>query len=309
MWHKEKEHMTQLPQSHTVQDLLGFYDRVNPILSKWLAKPIWRAGETAMLCAGFVPNSQTGDENDATNNPQESILDHTPIDSKGCLQPNYEICRGYFHLLAGKEAASPRDMVNTLFPATTLALSDINRRGGGSGTPVLRVMTIDLLREFQWLFIIGNAVGLPVPALLPFDLLNGLRDRLTAQSVPEFSTVQKKERLAEARLVTKEKARPSQQKPRGLQAVRTTAKDRGYHTTEEVAGLTNLLPDTLNKYAREGIYVEGFTPFKRQNGRSWQWRDDSQQADYAARASGPIKADSQQSKSLTALLGPNPFQK
>lgn len=91
--------------------------------------------------------------------------------------------------------------------------------------------------------------------------------------------------------------------------MQTTPEQRGYYKTEEVAGLTDLLPDTLNKYAREGIVVEGFTPFKRHNRRPWQWRDNRQQALHTLSAAGQAMPDSQQAKSLSSLLGPEPFKK
>lgn len=299
----------QLPQSHTIQNLMEVYVRVNPILSEWLAKPVWTAEETAMLCAGFVPNFKTSGENPTVNDSRESIEGHTPIDIEGYLQPNYELCRGYLHLLAGKGVASPRDMVDMLCPAMTCVMSEVNQRDGGSELPSLRVLTLDSLRELQWLLIIGNAVGLQVPALIPFDLLNGLRDRLTGQSVAGFPADGKQSQFAPAEPAAKIKPKIVHKKPRGRQPLKMTPRERGYHTTEEVAGLTNLRPDTLNKYAREGIAVEGFTPFKRQNGRSWQWRDGPQQSIHAANAASQAIPSSEQTKSLASLLGSRPFQK
>ena len=299
--------MTEPLQEHSVQDLLAFYDRVNPVLSEWLAKPEWTAEETAMLCAGFIPNGSKKGENAAASDVQELIAGVTPCDPERYLPPDHELCNGYRHLLAGKGAAAPRDMVNMLRPAISCEMST-SQDGGWGEAPSLRVLTIDSLRSLQWLLIIGNAVGLLVPALVPFSLLNGLRDRLSGQSaIIESPTKQKENQHAQTGAVAKPPAR--QKKPRGRQPLHTTPATRGYFTTEEVAGLMNLLPDTLNKYARQGIAVGGFTPFKRPNGRSWQWRTDPQQALHAASTTDQAMPDSQPLKSLASLLGPKPFTK
>ncbi|KKB70020.1 hypothetical protein [Burkholderia pseudomallei] len=300
--------MTQLSQSHIAQDLLEFYDRVNPVLSKWLVKPTWTAEETAMLCAGFVPNFRTSGESKAAHDLQQ-IDGRTPIDIDGYLQPDYELYCAYLHLLTGKGEASPRDMVVLLLPAITSETREMNRGGEGTGFPSLRLLTIDSLRELQWLFIIGNAVGLPVPALIPFDLLNALRDRLTSQPVIELSTNRKKGGLAATGAVAETKLSTRQRKPRGHPPVLTTPAARGYYTTAEVAGLTGLRTDTLNTYARKGVVVDGFTPFKRRNGKPWQWRDNQQQALHVAGGASHATPDPQQGKSLASLLGPTPFTK
>ncbi|MGT2430380.1 hypothetical protein ACU4HD_19700 [Cupriavidus basilensis] len=305
--------MTQLPQDHTIQNLLAFYDRVNPILSEWLGKPVWTARETAMLCAGYVP-----EDNQETENPAASDLDSiaggTPIDPRGYVPPNRRLCRASFILLEGRDAASPRDMVKRLGRLYSLTVDDqihlmVDGSGQSSRKEVGNEFTAKVFNSLQWLLIIGNTVGLPVPARVPFGLLNALRDRLSDQSITELSTRQEKAQLAEAGAVAETKPSTKRQKLRGRQPLQTTPEKRGYHTTEEVAGLTNLLPDTLNKYAREGIAVEGFTPFKRQNGRSWQWRDGPQQALHTANTAGQAILGSQQVKSLSALLGPEPFRK
>lgn len=301
--------MPQSSQVHTVPDLLAFYDRVNPVLSEWIGKSEWTAHETAMLCAGFIPNTGVNGENDTANDSQEAIEGHTPLDINGYLPPDHELHGDYLHLLTGKEAAAPRDMVNLLCPAITSEISKVAKGEESTRLPSLRLLTLDTLGNLQWLFIIGNAVGLPVPALVPFGLLNGLRDRLTGQSISELPAGGKERQSATADPVAKIKPKIIQKKPRGRQPIKMTPRERGYHTTEEVAGLTNLRPDTLNKYAREGIAVEGFTPFKRQNGRSWQWRDSPQQSIHAANAASQAIPGSEQTKSLASLLGSRPFQK
>ncbi|MGD7152636.1 hypothetical protein [Ralstonia pseudosolanacearum] len=297
--------MTQPQQNHTVQDLLAFYDRVNPVLSKWLIKPAWTAEETALLCAGFIPNDNNEVEAAAASDIQESSAHVMPCDPDGYLPADYELYDGYLHLLAGKGAGAPRDMVDMLRPAITWEMSKLGQGATGAGAPSLRVLTLDSLENLQWLLIIGNAVGLNMPAVIPFGLLNGLRDRLVGPPVPEAPTnwARKLFVAVEARIAEKKGIPPSigeqasntepaaeatpgtrQRKPRGHPPVPTTSETRGYHTTEEVAGHMRLATDTLNKYARKGIVVDGFTPFKRQNGRSWQWRDAQQQAEYEGRA-------------------------
>lgn len=262
-----------------------------------------------MLCAGFIPNENKQIEAAVASDVQESSAHVMPCDPEGYLPADYELCDGYLRLLAGKGAAAPRDMVDILRPAITWEMSKLGQGADGAGPPSLRVQTLDSLENLQWLLIIGNAVGLNMPAVVPFGLLNGLRDRITGQSVTELPTKQGKGGLADAGVVVEPKPSTKQRKPRGHPPVRTTSETRGYHTTAEVAGLTGLQTDTLNTYARKGTVVEGFTPFKRQNGRSWQWRDDRQQAVHVASGSTHAKPGPQQAKSLTSLLRPKPFTK
>ncbi|MFV8630697.1 hypothetical protein ACNRDB_14610 [Ralstonia pseudosolanacearum] len=298
--------MTQPLQNHTIQDLLAFYDRVNPVLSKWLVKPEWTAEETAMLCAGLIPNENKEVEAAIASDVPESSSSVMPCDPEGYIPADYELYDGYLHLLAGKGAAAPRDMVDMLRPAITWEISKTNQ---GAGPPSLRVQTLDSLNNLQWLLIIGNAVGLNMPALVPFGLLNGLRDRLTSQAGTELPTRRKKGGLADAGGAVQTKSRTGQRKPRRYPPVLATPEARGYYTTAEVAGLTGLQTDTLNRYARKGMAAHGFTPFKHQNGRSWQWRDNWQQVLHMTSGSVPGELGPQQTKSLALFLGPKPFTK
>ena len=287
--------MTQPSQVHAIHDLLAFYDGLNPILTAWLAKPVWTAKETALLCAGFVPHDSAKNEN-AVADDFEEIKTGIPVDPHGYVPPDRQLCRAYFICLEGKEAASPLDMVkqlNRVYPLMVGSETRLTIVGEQhSRKEVQREFRPELLGRLKWLLIIGNAVGLQVPALVPMGLLKGLHDRITSQAVNKSSTGQarfeekKGEQLdiesasLETELMAEVRPKAKQRKPRARQFPQTTPEKRGYHTTDEVAGQTNLLPATLNKYAREGIPVEGFEPFKRQNGKSWQWRDNQQQAEY-----------------------------
>ncbi len=247
-----------------------------------------------MLCAGYIPHESLEDGSSITPHFQESISYGTLIDPHGYVPPNHELHNVYLELLSGKQAASPYDMVNLLRPAISTAYSRINTGQEYKWATSKRLFTLKALREFQWFLIIGNAVGLQVPAIVPFDLLNGLRDQLVCPPVSKSSTEQswtepkKGEQpdisyiMAGAQSVQEPEVK--QRKFRERQLPQATPEVRGYHTTEEVAGLTNLLPATLNKYARAGTTVEGFTPFKRQGGKAWQWRNDRQHAEYDASA-------------------------
>jgi hypothetical protein len=282
--------MTHPSPDYSPQDLLAFYYRVKPILAEWLVKPVWTARETALLCAGYVPNGTLESGKYITSSQPDSIEDATSIDSCEYIPADRELYCEYLGLLNNKEATRPRDMVQLLRPISRrVRLMDV----GGQNVPVEipRPFRLEAIKEIQWFLIIANAVGLQVPALVPFSLLDRLRDLLAGQPVSESLTkpridMKKGEQpdiaclTAEAEPIQEVKPKAKQLKLRKRQPPQTTPEKRGYHTTEEVAGLTNLLPATLNKYAREGIAVEGFEPFKRQNGRSWHWRDDQQQAEY-----------------------------
>ena len=291
--------MTPPLLDHSPQDLLAFYERVKPILSEWLAKPVWTARETALLCAGYIPHDTPGCEKFVTSD-QQGLLQNvvpidpytSPIDPCRYVPPNHELHSDYLRRLSGKEAGPPRDMVQLLSP--TSKKTSIRQVGQGQCAPVSmpRPFHLEALGELRWFFIIGNAVGLPVPTFVPFGLLDELSVRLTiqAKSASVSSQVQVQSKSVVPGLISEEKPKAGSRKVRERKPIQTTPEKRGYHTTEEVAGLTNLLPDTLNKYAREGIPVEGFTAFKRQNGRPWQWRDDQQQAEYEANNSaGKVK--------------------
>ncbi|MRS98744.1 hypothetical protein GJQ57_08750 [Ralstonia pickettii] len=270
--------MKQSPLGDTTKDLLAFYARVEPVLSKWLAKSLWTARETAALCAGYVPE----DEDSTVDRLQAEIASYRAIDPLEYLQPDQGLYRSYRHLLGDHTPASPCDMVTLLRPAFSIAYTEGDNGGATRWIEIRRPLKIEGLSELQWLLIIGNAVGLQVPALVPFGLLNELRATVNVQSVhasasgrqtvaglpPRTDSVSRGGGQNESRMFRQNQPPPM------------TAEQRGYHTTAEVAALTGLLPDTLNKYAREGRFVEGFTPFKRQNGKSWQWRDAQQQANY-----------------------------
>lgn len=284
----------QLPE-YTTQDLLAFYGRVKPLLDEWLAKPVWTGSETAMLCAGYVPHDVPEYGKSAAYDQPESIQESVPIDPQGFLPPNYQLCTYYLKLLTGKEAAPPRHMVKVLEPVGRQASLVNVREGHRAWVEVRRPFKLGALRELQWFFIIGNAVGLQVPALVPFGLLDELSSRLRDRPVSDSETVKAQtqptvvsapskiesaESPVNAPLTSEATPKAMRRNVKKSQSLKTTPEERRYHTTEEVAGLTGLAPDTLNKYARDGRPVEGFTPFKRQYGKSWYWRDNQQQAAY-----------------------------
>lgn len=295
------EFMTEPSQDYSIQGLLAFYERVNPVLSEWLAKPVWTSAETALLCAGLLPPGNQRRTANRQDNPQDSSDGSVPIDPEEYLPPDRELYASNVMLLAGKEAASPPDMVNVLRRAMPRATQRVKQGGKEVWVDCRRSLTPKALRDLQWLLVIGNALGLQVPAVVPFSLLNGLRNRLIGQSVP----------ISQTGRAAVQATRAEQRKPQGRPRSQTQPQpqERGYYTTEEVAGRTNLQPDTLNKYARQGIPVEGFTPFKRQKGRFWQWRDAAQQALFDASVVGQATPGSAPAKSLASLLGSKPFAK
>ncbi|WP_439889661.1 hypothetical protein ACS7SF_10075 [Ralstonia sp. 25C] len=277
--------MKQFSQSGTTKDLLAFYERVEPILSKWLAKPAWTARETAALCAGYIPENRDSMVGDL----QGETSSCSPIDPLEYLQSDPSLYRGYLRLLGNRAPAPPCDMVSRLRPMLSTAYIGSDNEGEAQWIEVRRRLSTESLNELRWLLIIGNAVGLHLPTLVPFGLLNELRASLNGQCVnpsaaarPVVTDIPPK-----TESVSQEEAKATRQGLRESQLPPMTAEQRGYYTTAEVAGLTRLLPDTLNKYAREGRLVDGFTPFKRQNGKPWQWRDTQQQAAYEAGVIAP----------------------
>jgi len=286
-----------IQEPHAVDDVLDFYERVNLVLSEWLAKVKWTERETAMLCAGFVPNCS--DEVQSINDPdsQDFHEEDKPLDPGGFLPADIDVLNSFLYRLDGKEAASPRNMVDLLIQSVPFTLRTGRlQKEPGVVDESLRLFTLDSFRELQWLLIIGNAVGISVPTTVPFALLNRMRDRLADKPAGVSGDAEATPGL---RVRVRSKRQP----------VPSTPQERGYYTTEEVAGLTNLLPETLNKYAREEIPVEGFAPFKRLKGRSWQWRDGRQQALQASSTADHSTLGSQQSRSLATLLSPKPFRK
>jgi hypothetical protein len=290
--------MKQKSPEYTTQDLLAFYDRVKPVLHEWLAKPVWTARETAMLCAGYVPHNRSECEKSETCDQPESIPDGAPIDPHGYVPPDCDLYSYYLMLLTGKEAAPPRQMVQMLAPVSRKANLVNVGEGRRAWIEVRRAFNLGVLRELQWFFMIGNAVGLQVPALVSFGLLDQLSRRTTDRPIndavtvkahtqtetdPVLSSVESSEPSGVAHLTPEARPIVTQRNVKKRQPPPTTPEERGYHTTEEVAGLLKLQPDTLNKYAREDKRVEGFKPYKRENGRVWQWRNEQQQAVYEVR--------------------------
>jgi len=258
--------VTQLSKEYSTLGLLAFFNRVNPVLSAWLDQPTWTAEETALLCAGFLPPREVTDIGEGKHQEPSGRL--VPIDSEEYLPSNRKLLHISSKLLAGKRAASPHDMVNVLRPVMRAAIYRMDQEDQEIWAEGPRAFGPSSFKDLEWLLVIGNAVGWQVPAIVPLSLLNGFRDQLTGHSAS----------IPDTRAVEVQAKEIEQRKPRGRQSVPTTPAQRGYYTTEEVAGFLNLQPDTLNKYARESVHVEGYTPFKRQNGRAWQWRDAAQQA-------------------------------
>lgn len=278
--------VNQLSQNYTPQELLDFYYRVRPVMAQWLAKPVWTASEAAMLCAGYVPHPNS--ENSAKSEEQDSPCNRVPIDPQGYIEPNPELYSANLDRLKSKEAASPLDMVRLLQPTSRKA-SLMNLGGQRTWVEMKRPFNLQEIKKLQWFFIIANAVGLPVPAIVPFRMLNTLLDQGAVLSKPISASREAQDQLkatAAWSLDGKEEWRGAvfvphtttetrQRKSRERQPLPTTPKERGYYTTEEVAGLINLLPATLNQYARQGKLVTGFVPFK--DGRKvWKWRVDPQ---------------------------------
>jgi len=247
-----------------------------------------------MLCAGYVPHDAPEYEMSEAGDELKSIQEGTPMDPLEYLPPNYELYSDYFRQLTDKEAAPPLDMVKLLSLVRRTSLDNI---AGGRHTlvEVRRMFNLMAMKELQWLLIVGNAVGLPMPALVPFGLLDKLSSRLINQPESDSESArglgqsdvtsalgigERAEAPTAGGLASEAKPTGVPRKPRERQPQLTTHQERGFYTNDEVAGLINLLPDTLNKYAREGRTITGYTPFKRQNGKSWHWRNNQQQAAY-----------------------------
>lgn len=257
----------------STQHLLNFYERVGPILAAWVEKPSWAPHEAAALCAGFIPPAPAEDG--------VVPLPSYPIDPEKLLVADLGLYRGYLSNLRNAASAPPREIMRSMS-----LIAPIYDADNEYFLEVRELFGRHSLAKYRWVCIIGNAVGLPLPALVPFSLLDAFKRRLDEKHANGS-------RLSAAQdgmpaeivgsgtgfVVASASGTPSNERRRTSRVRErpsVSPMDRGYYTTEEVSGLTRLARETLTKYARLGTAVEGFVPFKPQNRRAWHWRDEQQ---------------------------------
>ncbi|WP_333998181.1 hypothetical protein [Burkholderia orbicola] len=267
----------------SVTELIDFYDRVNPVLSKWLAKPTWTASDTAMLCAGFAPNECSSEKQAASNGEISTVLDGVPLDPDEYLPSNPVL---YGNLLRRFrdlriDVGTPKEMMERL--GVSRGISQAENGVKIAARDMLRREVID---QLHWLFIIGNAVGLKLPAIIPFGLVSALRGRhsghFSDKSQEGTGTGTGSGSGLRQPLVGPSSGKSTSHNQHVSDLLNIGPVQRGFYTTEEVARLTNLKYLTLTKYARQRRPIAGFSPYKPQGAKAWRWRDDQQQSAYEA---------------------------
>jgi len=275
----------------SIQNLLDFYERVKPTVSEWIAKPVWSRYEAAALCSGFIPVTEPG--SDDVSPPFK------PIDPEAVVPADADLYRCYLASLRDMSPAAPLKVMQAM-----KLVPPIYDPFTGNFMDVKVLLTRQSLITYQWVCIMGNAVGLEWPALVPFTLLDALHERIREDEAHDFDLPMAKQHpmMAEGDstqsvaqtvamvcsdsategAVPMPEAEPNEKQSsgRGQDRPAVSPKLRGYYTTEEVGGLTELAPGTLNKYARVGTPVNGFTPFKHEKRKAWHWRDAEQQREH-----------------------------
>ncbi|MBU9268712.1 hypothetical protein [Burkholderia gladioli] len=250
--------------------------------------PTWTAEETAMLCAGYAPNENDADQRSIPTGLRDDVIDGSPLDPEEYLPADPVLYGNLLRVLRGyhRKAAAPRDMMERL--GVTNGVSQSSNGARIQPKDLLRQDTIDRLR---WLLIVGNAVGLRLPALVPFGLLNELHERLTVRTdtlrsgaydaaypggIEERGEGENNEKEHPLGTGSEADIRLKNHHSRNsvTQSHKLKPDQRGFYTTEEVAGLTHLQPSTLTKYARAGRPVPGFKPYKPQGSKAWRWLDE-----------------------------------
>lgn len=270
---------------YVAEELIAFYCRVEPVLSDWLVKPVWTAKQTAMLCAGFAPNACMVDSRTTATNSDDLVINGSPMDPEGYLPANSALYGNLFRRLCRLGAdAAPLEMMKRLGVSR-----GISKGSAGIRIELKALLGLEVIDELQWLFIVGNAVGLRLPAIVPFGLVKAL---LAACDQEHASILQKRRDNRPLRSIEDEDVKEGRGQLHAVESVlsgtlasvkeRHNGKDgrydqvlreqRDFYTTEEVALLTNLRPQTLTKYARQLRPIAGFSPYKPEGTKAWRWR-------------------------------------
>lgn len=279
--------MTKKTVTLSFRALLDFYERVMPVLSEWLAKPVWSAHEAAALCSGYVPvhgNNAGGDE------PRQPTV---PLDSEHIVPARPDLFQGYLFDMRNMVPKPPRDVMQSI------ALTPPTRMGSIFATHKVPLNRHTLV-HYQWACILSNAVGLPVPALVPFGLLEAFAERRNllraakpvvhqegGQDIAAGDDAEHRSAKLQRESVDDSEGHDlfvgdgqmaiARGSGRRYERPQLHPRNRGFYTTGEVSALTELAPETLTRYARSGTPVAGFTPFKPEKRRAWHWRDAEQQ--------------------------------
>lgn len=255
-----------------IKELIAFYWRVEPVLSKWLAKPVWTANETAMLCAGFAPNERSVESDRKTVSQGDVFVDGSPMDPDGYLPADPVLYGNLLRRLRRLpvDSATPREMTERLGISR-----GISQGNDGTAIELKPLLRRDVIEELHWLFIIGNAVGLGVPAIVPFGLvralLNAPADRSPTNAASQGESCERPVAGTSISMATST-LRGEDHNREDAESYPLPPAQRGFYTTEEVAAFTNLKPETLTRYARQQKPVPGFTPYKLSGVKGWRWR-------------------------------------
>lgn len=222
-----------------------------------------------MLCAGFAPNECSSEKQAASNGEVSTVLDGVPLDPDEYLPSNPVL---YGNLLRRFrdlriDIGTPKEMMERLGVS----------RGISQAENGVKISTKDILRrevidQLHWLFIIGNAVGLKLPAIVPFGLVSALRGARSGHFADK-SQEGTRSGLRQP-LVGSSSGKSTSHNQHVSDLPNIGPVQRGFYTTEEVARLTNLKYLTLTKYARQRRPIAGFSPYKPQGAKAWRWRDD-----------------------------------
>lgn len=222
-----------------------------------------------MLCAGFAPNECSSEKQAASNGEVSTVLDGVPLDPDEYLPSNPVL---YGNLLRRFrdlriDIGTPKEMMERLGVS----------RGISQAENGVKISTKDILRrevidQLHWLFIIGNAVGLKLPAIVPFGLVSALRGARSGHFADK-SQEGTRSGLRQS-LVGSSSGKSTSHSQHVSDLPNIGPVQRGFYTTEEVARLTNLKYLTLTKYARQRRPIAGFSPYKPQGAKAWRWRDD-----------------------------------
>lgn len=174
-------------RDHNAEPLMAFYRRTRTQLSEWLVKPVWSGLDTAMLCSGYMPVVAYTCDQYLALSVEDQLRCVVPIDAEGYVQSvKHENLIKNVQLLRSHASSSPKEMVATMSLKLTKKFNNTvevevrNKRSSVEKKPSHQIELAKFVDydEYPWFFIVGNAVGLNLPSIVPFQLLNYVVDLL-----------------------------------------------------------------------------------------------------------------------------------